>query len=402
MTSARNAKVFRQQVIDANGPGTVLHDFERLLEFVGIEGVRATGKYHLLPIEQLPALDEKMARPLRPRLKRPQQKSYPHIHGLYLLLRATRLGVAQGMGKKTGRLMPDPALVEQWRALNPTERYFNLLEAWLLRGRSDMLGERHGRFTEMLFQAKEVSDRIRIVEPASARAPARFEEMIYGPISYATLALMELFGLAEVDRGEPADGETWRIVRVRHSEFGAALMETIFEWWLEQLGHHEDQPDLGTWQPLFRKFFPDWRSNLTLPEPEFRDGVYYFKAKLGDAWRRIAISAGAELEELAWAIIKAFRFDGDHLYNFRFTDRDGAEVSVEHPYNEDARMNTDEYSVGYLPLAEGQSMLFLYDYGASWHFDVKLEKVEAPNPRMKKPRVVEKHGTAPKEYGDQW
>jgi len=29
---------------------------------------------------------------------------------------------------------------------------------------------------------------------------------------------------------------------------------------------------------------------------------------------------------------------------------------------------------------------------------VKLEKVEPPNPRITKPRVVESHGKAPKEY----
>jgi len=402
MSISRNAEVFRRQVIDAKGPGTVLRDFESLLGFVGVEGVRATGKYHLLPIEQLPELDEKMARPLRPRLQRPQQRSYPHINGLYLVLRATRLGVPKGMGKKTGRLVVDPALVEQWRTLNPTERYFDLLEAWLRHGRAEMLGERHGGGSaEMLLQAREVWERIRIMESASARTPVSFERMIYGPVSFATLALMELFGLAEVGRGEPAEGKIWRILEVRRTEFGAALMEAIFEWWLRELRHDDDQPDFGAWQPLLQEYFPDWHNNLTWPEPEFRDGVYYFKVRLGGAWRRIAISAGGDLEELATTILRAFRFGGDHLYSFRFPERDGAEVSVEHPYVEDAWMNTDEYSIGNLPLVEGQSMLFLYDYGASWHFDVKLEKVEPPNPRMKKTRVVESHGTAPKEYGDE-
>ena len=48
-------------------------------------------------------------------------------------------------------------------------------------------------------------------------------------------------------------------------------------------------------------------------------------------------------------------------------------------------MHTDEYSVGYLPLAEGQSMLFIYDYGANWQFDVKLgEGRRRETPRTKK------------------
>jgi hypothetical protein len=404
MSGARNAAVFRRQVIDANGPGTVLHDFESLLEFVGAEGVSAAGKYHLLPMERLPELDEKMAWPLRPRLQRPQQKSYPHINGLYLLLRATQLGVAKGMGKKTGRLVLDPAMLEQWRTLNPTERYFDLLEAWLLHGRSGMLGEAGGGrgYAEMVLLAKQVWGVIGMVESASAGTPGSFEGMIYGLDSFATLALMELFGLAEVSRGEPAEGKSWRVLEVRRTKFGAALMEEIFKWWLSNLGPEDDPPDFGAWQPLFQRYFPDWRNNLTMPEPEFRDGVYYLKARCGDVWRRIAISADSDLEDLATTIIRAFRFEGDHLYGFRFTERDGAQVRVEHPYVKDAWMHTNEFSIGYLPLAEGQSMLFLYDYGASWHFDVKLEKIEPPNPRMKRARVVESHGTAPREYDDEY
>ena len=144
--------------------------------------------------------------------------------------------------------------------------------------------------------------------------------------------------------------------------------------------HRLRPPDFGVWQPVLREYFPDWRNNLELPEPEFRDGIYYFKVKLGDPWRRIAIPADHTLEDLAAWIIKAFEFDGDHLYNFTFPERDGSHVSVEHPYVDDAWMHTDEYSVGYLPLEKGRSMEFLYDFGASWKFDVRLEKVEPPDP----------------------
>ncbi len=80
------------QRIDENGPGSVLIDFEALLGFVE-DGVRSTGKYHLLPMARLLELDQRMAKPLRPRLRRPQQKSFPHINGLYLLLRATQLKI---------------------------------------------------------------------------------------------------------------------------------------------------------------------------------------------------------------------------------------------------------------------------------------------------------------------
>jgi hypothetical protein len=228
---------------------------------------------------------------------------------------------------------------------------------------------------------------------------ARDRYWLYGTVSFCMLALLELFGLLEVERGEPADGENWRILGVRPTAFGEALIDKVFSWQLDQLLHpEEDAPDFGVWQPLLQEDFPDWRKNLEFPEPEYRDGVYYFKVRLGKPWRRIAIPADHDLETLAGWIITAFEFDGDHLYGFSFRERDGSEVSVEHPYVDEAWAHTDEYSIGYLPLEEGQSMKFLYDYGASWRFDVKLEKVETPDRRMTEPRIVESHGKAPEEY----
>ena len=41
---------------DENGPGSILIDFEMLLGFVE-DGVRSTGKYHLLPMARLFELD---------------------------------------------------------------------------------------------------------------------------------------------------------------------------------------------------------------------------------------------------------------------------------------------------------------------------------------------------------
>ncbi len=127
------------QIIDENGPGSILKDFEVLLGFIE-EGVRSTGKYHLLPMARLFELDQRMTKPLQPRLKRPQQKSFPHLNGLYLLLRATQLGVPESGGKSSGGLMLDVAMHSQWLRLNPTERYFNLLEAWLRRSSWETVG----------------------------------------------------------------------------------------------------------------------------------------------------------------------------------------------------------------------------------------------------------------------
>ena len=102
---------------------------------------RAAGKYDLLPIDAIAALDQRLSRPLGLKLKRPQLRSHPYLQGLHLLLRASGLSRVEGSGSKT-RLVVDPAVLQQWEVLNPTERYFTLLEAWFLRGRVEMVGER--------------------------------------------------------------------------------------------------------------------------------------------------------------------------------------------------------------------------------------------------------------------
>src|SRR5262245_4577388 len=122
-------KCLRDQVITADQPGPVLHDFLMLLDFLGPEGVEATGKYHLLPIKSLGELNQRLSRPLHLQLKRPQLRSHPYLQGLNLLLRASGLGRIQGTGTKA-RLVLDPDMLAQWDDLNPTEQYFNLLEAW--------------------------------------------------------------------------------------------------------------------------------------------------------------------------------------------------------------------------------------------------------------------------------
>ena len=135
-----------------------------------------------------------------------------------------------------------------------------------------------------------------------------------------------------------------------------------------------------------------------MPEPEFRDGAYFFKVSLGDVWRRIAIPAKLDLEEFAQSIIRAFDFDGDHLYRFDLRHRDGSRLAVDHPRTEDAEFYADEFSIGFLPLAEPESMGFLYDYGENWRFAVKLEKVDPPSDTINEPTIVESHGAPPQEY----
>ena len=60
----------------------------------------------------------------------------------------------------------------------------------------------------------------------------------------------------------------------------------------------------------------------------------------------------------------------------------------------------DQVTIGELPMEPGQAMQFHYDFGDDWRFDVKLERIEPPDARIKAPAILEKHGKSPKQYPD--
>src|SRR5262249_6406130 len=144
--SAKQQQLLRELTITALTPGTLLHDFDTFLTFIANHPLAATGKHRLLPLSSLDAINARMAHPLMLDLKRPVQKSYPHINGLFLLARATGL-LRTAMQDGKPRLTLDTAVLDQWHTLNPTEQYFALFEAYLLHASVEMIGER-GRWMD--------------------------------------------------------------------------------------------------------------------------------------------------------------------------------------------------------------------------------------------------------------
>src|SRR5947209_16529781 len=123
-------RVLHDQPISGHEPGAVLRDFASLLNFVGMREIVVSGKNQLLPMSLLAELNSRLSRTNQVSLKRPQQKSYPYIHGLYLLLRASGLSLVENRGGKQFLLLGEDALRAR-HGLNMTARYFTLLGAWL-------------------------------------------------------------------------------------------------------------------------------------------------------------------------------------------------------------------------------------------------------------------------------
>ena len=342
--------------------------------------------------------------PLDVRLSRPQQRSYPNLEGLYLLGRASGLLQTRDTGAKC-RLAVDETMRGSWDGLNATERYFTLLEAWLVHARPGMLGKGRGPGRGVLLDCAMLWQSIRkgglhLVKwrPGERHLPGIGTE-------YHHLTLMAMFGLAAVDQGAVVGGEPWRPTDVRRLPWGDTVFALVsdLDVWMQVMNDTEPgKVTFGRLQGVFGPFFPEWQRNLVVSGPVFRKGVFVFGVSLGKVRRQIALSAGGNLEDLAHGILKAFGFDSDHLYCFTYKDRFGAIVNVDHPYCDEPLWTLD-VRVGDLPLAAGEAMDFLYDFGDNWLFRVRLDRVDPPAAGFSRPIVLEAHGKAPQQYGrEEW
>jgi len=395
-------QLLHEQSIDKNTPGSILKDFETLLDYIGDRGLKTTSQYYLLPQGCLNELNSRMSRPMAHRLKRAQQRSFPLLHGLYLLLRTTGIGVGTGL-PPSGRLTLNAEPLKIWLQLNPTEKYFALLENWLIHASTESFGESDRRSNVCMESFTWVFDGLTRSPVIQIEQPKNRNPIVHGTMSALTVSLMEAFGWISTEHAPPVDGETQQISRVELLPFGSAMTQLLmlgrFSRYPGYSGTREQKP--GILQPLFRPYFPAWKQNLELPEPESRPGKYTWRVSVGKPWRRIVIPGDFSLDSLANAILWAFDFDNDHLYHFEFPNQSGRIVRYECPYCRDASAWTDEVAIEDLPLAEGAAMKFVFDYGDNWQFTVKLESVTEVDPALTEAKITQSSGKAPAQYGDE-
>ncbi len=391
------SSVLTEQTIDLDHPGSLLRDFNCLLEAIGPTGIDITPANRTPKARFMTQLNEQLAHPIEVAFKRPMPRSYPNVSGLYLLLRVAGMGQIQ----QNKRMRLDPVALENWYELNPTEQYFTLLESWLQRGDLEILGDISSSFYEPIKQWLEFYPSIPTegLQIAGDRRAEEYINYVPGPIN---LALMGMFGFVSIEQGSPSPNKGWCIKKVERTPFGDALLARLFAYmtseWKELL--EPDDPFFGHLKPIYQPFFPEWQQYLHLPEAEANDKLHIFKISLGrDLWRRIAAPAASTLGELATAILDAFAFDYDHLYAFYVENRFGTSVRIDHPQLGEPPF-TNQVHIGDLPLQAGAEMTFLYDFGDHWEFSVQLERLDPPDHQRKKPTLIDQRGKAPEQYGD--
>jgi hypothetical protein len=121
-------------------------------------------------------------------------------------------------------------------------------------------------------------------------------------------------------------------------------------------------------------------------------------------YRDVEIEDKSSLYALAEAITNAFEFDFDHAFGF-FSRLTGKvyESPVRYELFADPGARGKSHSVRGITVARafprvGSKMLFLFDYGDEWRFQVEVISLGRAVPDGFYPRVIATAGKAPSQY----
>jgi hypothetical protein len=121
---------------------------------------------------------------------------------------------------------------------------------------------------------------------------------------------------------------------------------------------------------------------------------------LPDVWRDIELAQDNTLEDLHLIIQQAFLWNDDHLYSFFLSNQSWDRSSeIGSPWS-DSALHTHHVQIGQLELNEGQTFLYLFDYGETHEFDVTVKRINPLSPKGEYPRILKYHGKSPPQYPD--
>ncbi|MEL4897354.1 hypothetical protein [Crocosphaera sp. Alani8] len=256
----------QQEKITEESPGRIFKDWQTLLDFIGSEGVEVTGKNDYFPMKLLPQINAVLSTPIEIDLKRPQQKSYPCIHGLYLLVRVLAIAEPIREGKKSN-LRINQDVFQKWQELNLTEQYLILLEVgvfWI----SIEYGGMASFLSTFNIWMRLPQKKVKITKKNAGKYNLEHLETL------TNLAILDLFGLVKLEFGKPLEGKGWRINSIEKTPFGEELMKVLIWVFMSKKSRLKSDDNefynnpltYGKLQPFLQEYFPEYQHKFTIPD----------------------------------------------------------------------------------------------------------------------------------------
>lgn len=372
-----------QYINGSTVPGIIVSYVDNLIHSISEQKITGVGKGKLIPDRYLDALNSQSSRPIVNNKKRKLQSTYPHIDGVYLLLRSMDILVISK--KRELQVNNENKII--WYALNPAEKYINLLIYWLYKANPKLI-KKHD---SILDSAQYIISAI-----ANKRNRENIYHLFFSRAKF-NLALMELFGFFEIEEKEAQPNLGWEVEDIKLTKFGLGFLDFTMDelrkqsCFLEEIDYKKKFAEFAICIPSCNKLIEQ------KAVPHFR-GTYILKIVLtNDIWRKIELSSECDFDDLAIAIINAFEFDNDHLYAFSIGDEYGNTHEISHPYC-DSHCATTEVTLGEMGFEKGNAFHFVYDFGDNWRFTIQVESFFEEQ-RCDTVKVFEAVGESPDQYG---
>ena len=363
-------------------PGTILKDFDNFLKYLEKNSPILTDQAGWLPSNCASELNDQMSHrlDLNPRIIQPF--SYPPVNALYLLSRT--LGLLQIISKNNHRyIILNQQIYTAWKALNTTEKYFNLMGTWLLRCNPLWIEHpSHPRFPNVFLDI--IKFFLLYLKKGFVPHPKQKPYSPLDRLQLHNLALLEMFGMLHVQDKPSVPQKRWLIAQISATRFGKQLI-ALFHQNLSLVMDHPDYPEAARrklFYEIIQPHYPEWQIHLNPMTQSLQTGAHFFKVSLTKTiWCRIRISGSETIEALADLIFEAFRMDGEFhcLCEFRFTDSYGKFRRFpvkDSPDNENPESEIDSPCIGHFDILPGDSVVFVYDDEEVWTMEMQLEKID--------------------------
>lgn len=370
-----------------------LRDVDVFLDYLVKNPVSLSKSKNQPPVKWTQSLNCLLKSPEELTLNRPMTSHYGQVMGLFLLVRSSGLGEIRAGNKGNQELHISEALYQQWQSMSDIERYFSLLESWVNCGHATFIGERvsglDDRFLPgflMLFGEKNLWQKKAENDPGFWLKRGKL----------FNLAILAMTGLAECH----LEDNNRQVRFLKLTPWGQLILKSCQRGFIDSLNSEEyeagfEQVDL---LPAIKAVRNDIQRTLEQPEPVIA-ASYFLSVGLGsECFRTLKVSADKSLDELAEAILEAFDFENDHLFHFQYKTDFGACRRIGHPYGYDFDSFTDETELRHLNPSSGMKIMFVFDYGDNWEFDIVV--LYGSEETASEIVVTERKGEAPEQYPD--
>jgi len=313
-------------------------------------------------------------------------KSYPNVIAMFLLLRLSGLTKIEKL-KSKNVLVIENDFYEKWKTLNKTEQFFHILKTIVFNFTLEPINEKKGdSFYNYVISEFAKNNNIEIKK--NDNLFNYFETKI-------NISIYEQLGFITTSAQLNNEGN-WEYTNIKVLSYG----KIFFNYFIEKIrkSYNNEKVIKQKFDDEMKQIFPNYINKIKFKNKIIKDSNFIFEVSLKhhNLKLKISISSEAILDQLCIFILDCLDFDYDHLYSVEMKNNLGQTICFDGSAYE--KLTTETIIIGKLPIRVGSSMLYTYDFGENWEFDIKLLEIENADVKLEEPKLLELKGEIPQQY----